>query len=371
MPTARSCRRWCGAALMLTLVVSLAGCESKSAAPSKPETAAPTTQPAAPEAARPARPEFSVARPADAPLRVMCYNVLWNSMFPEVSPTLAEKFGRLVQAVKPDVLILEEIGTHPQDRDKPDARHYTAEDVLRQMNVVYPLGDGQQWYAHQGADDVIVSRYPLSLTATATDPVGERDQAIALVDLPDDQFPVDLYIMANHFKCCGDTQNDGRRQQQADSIIAWLRDARTPGGHIDLPADTAVIVGGDLNIVGSFQPVKTLITGDIQDEAAYGVDFAPDADGTALTDLEPRHNRYEEETYTWRDDTSEYGPGRLDYIIYSDAVLDAVNKFILDTTTMTDAELAAAGLQKYDVCVDNVGKEFDHLPMVVDFKPVK
>ena len=307
-------------------------------------------------------------KPTD--LRFISYNILWNNIFEEISEQNAARFGRVMRALKPDVICIQEIGVTSWMLEKdPDARDWSAEDVAAQVNDVASLPNGGKWHAFRGKDNVIISRFPLTLTRTNTTPPGEREQAIALVDLPNDAYDFDLYVMNNHFKCCGGTDNDPRRQKQADSIIAWIRDARTPGGEIDLPEDTAVIVCGDLNIVGGFQPVQTLIDGDIIDEATYGDDFAPDTDGTAMTDAHPLHNIVGPDDYTWRNDNDKWAPGRLDYIVYTDGVLPAVKKFLLNTTTMTDADLKAAGLERLDIAVDNEGKEFDHFPLVIDFRP--
>ena len=311
-----------------------------------------------------------IDRDEPSDLRVVDYNILWNNIFPEISEQNSARFGRVVRALCPDVICIQEIGvTSWMLEENPNARDWTAEDVAAQLNDVAPLAAGGTWHAFRGSDTVIISRFPLTMTRTNTVPPGEREQAIALVDLPDDVYDFDLYVMNNHFKCCGGTDNDPRRQQQSDSIIAWIRDARTPGGEIDLPEDTAVIVCGDLNIVGGFQPVQTLIDGDIVDETTYGDDFSPDADGTAMTDAHPLHNIVGPDDYTWRNDNDKWAPGRLDYIVYSDSVLPAVKKFILDTTLMSDAGLKAAGLQRLDVAVDNEGKEIDHYPLVIDFRP--
>ncbi len=359
-------------ALLLTLNT---GCEQKTppanTTPAPEKAVEQTNTEAEPAGDDDAQPNVTsadfIARADGTDLRLVSYNILWNTIFPEVNPRGTIRFERVVKALKPDVLALQEIGTHPRDRNKPTAKNYTADDVVALMNKYLPLGDGATWYGHQGNDNVIVSRYPLTMTRTATVPAGERDQAIALVDLPDEQMPIDLYVMNNHYKCCNPEKNDVRRQQQSDSIVNWLRDARTPGGEIDLPANTAIAVVGDLNIVGSFQPIDTLTDGDIQDEEQYGPDSKPDWDDTEMLDLGPMHNVVGPDDYTWRDDTSEYDPGRLDYIIYSDSVLEPLRAYVLNTTLMSEEALKEAGLKKHDVTVDTEGAEFDHLPLVVDF----
>ncbi len=193
---------------------------------------------------------------------------------------------------------------------------------------------------------------------------------MALVDLPDAQFNTDFYIMNNHLKCCGSvgSEEDDKRQQQGDALINWMRDARTPGENVNLPADTPMVVTGDLNIVGGLQPLNTIVTGNIINEGTYGSDSPPDWDGSSLTDAHPLHNGSGPDDYTWRNNPSGFAPGRLDYIIYSDSVLDVGNKFVLNTVDMSAAERAATGLQEFDITVDLAGDEYDHLPVVVDFR---
>ncbi|MEM8945722.1 MAG: endonuclease/exonuclease/phosphatase family protein [Planctomycetota bacterium] len=290
-------------------------------------------------------------------LRVVTYNPLFDTIFSEVSPTQAAKFERIVAALDPDILHLQEITA---------STRFT----LQLMNTIAPLNNGNGWYAHKGRNNVTLSKYPLSMTATNTLPSGGRDQAISLVDLPDDQFDADFYFMNNHYVCCGGEDNDLIRQPHSDSIVNWLRDARTPGGFIDLPPGTPFAVVGDLNIVGASQPLDTLVDGNIINEALFGSDSPPDWDGSSLTDARPLHNGSLADDYTWRDDNQIFDPGRLDYVIYTDTTLDVGNQFVLNTVAMSNQERAATGLQEFDVTLDNVGATFDHLPVVVDFRIV-
>ncbi len=292
---------------------------------------------------------------------MVSYNVLWNTVFPQQNLTQAAKFERVVQAIDADIWNLQEIGpNNPTDND-----------VVDLMNTIMPLPGGATWYGHQSWDNVIVSKYPLTMLATDTIPEPSASSvALAMVDLPDAQFETDFYFMNNHFKCCGSVGSweDNRRQEQADALVNWMRDARTPGGNINLPANTPMAVIGDLNIVGSPQPLNTIVTGNIINEGSYGSDSPPDWDGSNLTDANPLHNGSGPDDYTWRNDGSSFAPGRLDYVIYSDSVLDVGNQFVLNTVDMTPAERAATGLQTFDITVDSSGVNYDHLPVVVDFR---
>jgi hypothetical protein len=143
-----------------------------------------------------------------------------------------------------------------------------------------------------------------------------------------------------------------------------MRDARSPGEFIDLPAGTPMAVVGDLNVVQTLDPLNTLLTGDIVNESFYGQDSPPDWDGTDLADAHPVHNGAGTTDYTYR--SSGFSPSRLDYVLYTDSVVDVAHSFVLNTVSMSAAERAATGLLQYDVTLTT--STYDHLPLVVDFR---
>ena len=302
--------------------------------------------------------ETFLDREQNADVRVVTYNVNWDRIFPDAFPVEAAKFERIVQALEPDILNLQEINR-------------SAADVRVVMDSISPLDNGASWHTYQGRDNVIISRYPLSLTADTTVPAGQRGLAMALVDLPDARFRQDLYVMNNHFACC---TSFSQRQQQADALVNWMRDARVPGGNITLAAGTPMLILGDLNIVDEFRPLDTLLNGDIANEFVYGEDSAPDWDGTSIVDAHPLHNADGPDDYTWRNDFSQFAPGRLDFVLFTDSVLELANNYVLNTTLMSPADLNATGLEEFDVVLDpnnpaNPSDDsFDHLPVVTDFR---
>ncbi len=307
-----------------------------------------------------------LARKSPQDVRVLTYNINWDSIFPANDPhnhrfrehDRSEAFVRILKAVNADVVCLQEIGER-----RP------AGDVLRILEQAVPAPAGREWYIYKAADDVIASIYPLRMPAGDTAPPTNRGLAMALVDLPDQMHRRDLYVIDTHFKAAGGTKNIARRQQEADAIVHWIADARQTGGRIDLPHLTPIVILGDMNAYDTDPQhhVTTLVTGDIADERRYGPDIAPDWDSTAMTDALPHHNAGLPEVYTWRDDTGQYNPGPLDRVIYTDSVLRIANAFVLDTSKMAPEELQNAGLEAGDVALNAATGLFDHLPVVVDF----
>ena len=138
-------------------------------------------------------------------------------------------------------------------------------------------------------------------------------------------------------------------------------DAKTTGGVIDLPENTPFILMGDLNLVGLSQQLTTLVSGDIQDTITFGPGAYPDWDDTELTDLISRQSD-KRMAYTWRNDEGSYPPGRLDFMIFSNSVMDIAKAFTLQTEVMPLQRLDYYGLGEFDTRTCS-----DHLPKVADF----
>jgi autotransporter-associated beta strand protein len=290
-------------------------------------------------------------------VRVVTFNVLWDSIFSRVNATRAEGFSRLAAALAPDVWAFQELWY-----GNPSS---TETELKSLLDTIQPIQGG--WNVFKSGALAIASRWPITERTSNISPVGAKPVMAAFVDLPDAEFPVDLYLMNAHFKCCGGF--DYLRQRDSDAIVSWMRDARTPGGEVELPYATPMVVLGDLNIVGGPQPLSTLVTGDIQDNSRYGADSAPDWDGSVKTVLDATHNGVAgADTYTWRNDLDRFAPGRLDYMVYTDSVLTPTKGFVLNTAAMSETDLAATGLQPFDSVYDGTTGFYDHLPVVMDFQ---
>ena len=193
--------------------------------------------------------------------------------------------------------------------------------------------------------------------------------AAAYVDLPKATSDRGLYLITMHNKSGASDESVRMRQVQSDSIVRWLRNLQAAESSGPAPRFTPIVVIGDMNVVPgvSMRPYETLLTGDIADERQFGPDIELDWDGTDLADAMPSLNGEEEFYYTWRNDELDFPPSALDRIIFSDSVMSIDRKFVLDTTTMSESDLLALGLQHSDVLHSGKSGAYDHLPLFTDF----
>jgi len=310
-------------------------------------------------------------RPSGESIRVMSYNVNWDSIFPENDPKnhelreydRGEAFGRILRAVQPDVICLQEINYLR-----------SAQELGQFIGQAAGSSPDQDWQIANVRDTVIATRFGLLedgyKLVTSLYPL-DLQQAAALIDLPEAQYgSTDLYVICAHFRAGGERSDILLRSRQADVVMANLRDLKTPGGRLDLEPDTPIVILGDFNIYTTDPALhaRTLERGDIYDEATYGEDLQPDWDGTPLADAHPSQNGLGVDFYTWRSGSPLFPPGALDRIFYADSALDLGNTFILNTMLLPDEALELLGLQAGDVVLDLPSDYYDHLPLVVDFE---
>ena len=270
-------------------------------------------------------------------LRLLSYNVQRDALF---DPTRGLAFARLLQAVAPDIIGFQEILGH------------TAEQTAAVVAAAVPLPSGQTWQAVRVSPDlVVVSRFPIRR------PFAVEGNAAFLLDLQA-EWGTDLLLIDAHPPCC---RADEARQFEFDAMMAFIREAKATGGVLDLAPETPIVLLGDMNMVGFARQLNTLLTGQIVN-TEFGPSFDPDWDDTPLADLMPRHVALPM-TFTWYNENSNFHPGRLDFIIYTDSVLEPGNRFVLFTPAMPADSLAAYGLQPGDATFAS-----DHLPVVGDFR---
>jgi endonuclease/exonuclease/phosphatase family metal-dependent hydrolase len=267
-------------------------------------------------------------------VRILSYNVERPGFEQE---SVRDEFERIFQAVQPDVI-------HLQEQDDSGLARTLINDWL-------PLDD-ENWAMHSMTDKVTLSRLPfVSNWPADRGPLDERILATA-IELDGGQR---LGLFNVHLTCCDDEVS---RQREADSFIAFIREDRLsadPSLGVDMP----FVLIGDLNLVATRAPLDTLMKGEIV-YSAFGDDFAPDWDGGALGDAVPRHT-HQGMTYTWRSDFSSYWPGRLDFVLYTDSVLEVDKAFVVETPSIPQDVLDSLSLGENDTA-----RASDHLPVVVD-----
>ena len=279
---------------------------------------------------------IDMARSGSNHVRVVAYNTLGNGL---INGGRQAYFSRIVPALDADIYAFSECGSTSTTQ------------VKSLMDTWMPLGTVDGWYVEMDEDLITASKWPFLATWT-----GETRQFPTLIDV-DPALGGPMVVINSHLSCCA---SDAARQNQVDGIMNWMEDAKNPGGSVDLDEGTPIVYCGDLNLVGYSQQLTTLLTGDIQNTATYGTALPPDWDDTNWTDLTPSHpqNRV---TYTWGEESDNYPPGRLDFMIISDAVLEAEKAFVLSTSNIDAGTLTAMGLFSGDT-----NGASDHLPVIAD-----
>lgn len=285
----------------------------------------------------PALPLVSFEKQNSNHLRILSYNVELDALFafPKRVP-----YSRILGAIEPDIIGFQEIYSN------------SAAQTAQLIGTILPLTSGQIWHAEKiDPDIVVVSQFPI-ISSYAIEGNGAF-----LIDLRP-KFDTELLFIVAHPPCCA---NDQGRQFEIDAMMAFVKDAKNPGGILDINSNTPIIISGDMNLVGFSQQLRTLLSGDIVFTGQFGQPFSPDWDDSDLTSLSP-FQLESPFTFTWYNPNSSFSPGILDYIVYTDSVLEPENGFVLFTPGLSSNSLNAYRLEFDDTTVAS-----DHLPVVGDF----
>jgi endonuclease/exonuclease/phosphatase family metal-dependent hydrolase len=301
-----------------------------------------------------------LARGSDDAVRLFSLNVGANSIFPGArsrrDPGMRgrpERLARVIKAISPDIACIQEI--FPP---------FSGASVGALLDSLVPLPEGARWQTHQVHDNVLASRFPLLARAGHTEDYGSgtpRGEAIATVGVNTPAGPRQLVAVCTHFQSGGGNENIRSRERHAAYIARWLRTSLHLVGADSMAENNAIVVMGDLNAYAtdSAAHVGILLAG--RSPLRPGATEDP-----LLTDARPTHNARGEDRYTWRQDAQRFAPGALDRILYNARKLTPRNAFVLNTLTMSDAELSRAGLTRVDIMMDINERVHDHYPLVVD-----
>jgi endonuclease/exonuclease/phosphatase family metal-dependent hydrolase len=197
--------------------------------------------------------QFLARKPsADFQLRVLCWNVKVNSVFPPDGQR-CNSFRRIVKAVEPDVICLQEIFDPENDK---------AAELAGIVDRYFPLPAERTWQFHSASDNAVVSRFPLLHTrqelAVPFPLPNFRDyhfgHAMCLVDVPDDMCDRDFYVVGMHNKSRGGEANVRMRQRQSDSIVGAIRELMRLGDKSPIADQTPILIVGDMNVLWENEP---------------------------------------------------------------------------------------------------------------------
>lgn len=271
--------------------------------------------------------------------RVVSWNVEFGGILDHPAP-----FVRIMRALKPHIVLLQEL--------EPKQAASDIEAVLKD-------GVPGEWTVDLGPTggalrSAVATRLPAK-DMPRIDMLKRRDspkrgvRAAALrVAIPG---VGEVAMVSLHLKCCGVAEGpeDMTRIAEVIAVRRALLDAQRKES-LD-----GVVLGGDLNLVGSSRPLDLLI---FDGEA----DLGGEGDFAIANAIRPSAQGFQ----TWEKAGQRYTPGRLDWIVYSGSSLQAVNAFVLATEELPESQLQSHGLN-----ADDAARAADHLPVVVDVAPRK
>ena len=276
----------------------------------------------------------TLIKEASNAIRFLSYNTLQSGL---LDNERIPYFEKIVTVINPDIIgFVESYNT-------------SAAQAKILLDEWLPLGTTDGWYTTKDEDLIVASRWEI-----IDQWYGITRQFPVLIDLPE-SYGTDILFTNSHLSCCA---NDDGRQEQVDEYAAFILDVKN--GDYNIDPDTPFVYAGDLNLVGASSQLETLLTGQIVNSNIYGFGAPLDWDGTSLTSDDSLHTTMAM-NYTWRASYG-YPPGKLDFIIYSDSVLEKEKSFVLETETTSTEILNQNGLSALDTYFAS-----DHLPVVADF----
>ncbi len=243
-----------------------------------------------------------------------------------------EPFARILAALHPDVICLQELGA-----DASEAA------LKAWLDERLPSAYGWEVMLEAGTGCAVASRLaavrvrPGATEETAAPGIAASSLLVAAANRR-------VLITSMRFQRGGriGDASDFKRIEEAGAVRRLLR-----AGQFEL-APSGLLLMGDLNLVGSFEPLKVIRhQNDLNATDLLVVDAMVWGD---------------ESNATWRDASQPFLPGRLDYALLSDSVLTLSRSLVFDTERLSEADLARLGVRRED------SRASDHLPVVVDFR---
>ncbi|TVQ62881.1 MAG: endonuclease/exonuclease/phosphatase family protein [Phycisphaerales bacterium] len=264
-------------------------------------------------------------KPAGA-LRVVNYNVERGAPMSNPGP-----FANKLSALDPDVVLVQE-WTNSSEAD-----------IRGWFNAMLP--DGAPWHVirNETWGVAVVSRHPAS--SFLEGPVRRAGGATVRFVGARVETPAGSALVGSmHLKCCGGA-GSSEDQTRIDEAAA-IRDAVASA--LEASGASLVVLGGDVNLVGTRTPLERLVEGLDDDGSDLAVASAPVLGDASF--------------YTWAEASSWFAPGRLDWAVYNESGAELVHAFVLDTRRLSARTLARHGLEEADSSAS------DHVPVVIDLR---
>ncbi len=276
---------------------------------------------------------IDIARATGTAIRLLTWNVFNDGLTDSLRQPA---FRNILQAIRPDVLVLNECWNTPEPQ-------------LKDLLTLWLPDQSKTWYVEKlGEGNMLASRYEIRSTWK----IHTNDNIAAFLlntAMPGLQ---EFLVLNCHLTCCN---NEGDRLLETAAIISFLAEHFTigkSGKKLSVP----VVMAGDFNLVEGNEPYKNLMA---KPSPASG------RNNSWFKDAIPRQTD-RPMAYTWRDASKIFSPSRLDYIFYSHENLSLIKSFVLTSGPMSDSRLRQYGLSRHDTRLAS-----DHLPVVADFVPVK
>lgn len=278
----------------------------------------------------------AVARAEGTDLRVASWNAELGAIFTDPEP-----FAATLRAIAPDVILLQELGKASRD------------ELVAWLDAHLP-GEGA-WSALTSGGDLrtaVAARgalRPASFLDGVKRTTDRGDRDVRAVGAALERDGRRTLLVSVHLKCCGRIGGDEDATRMAE--VATISEAIAKA-HAAQPFD-AIVVGGDLNLVGDRA---------VLDRLARGLDL----DGSDLDPVEAYHLADRVNT-TWRPNKPGGGekflPSRLDYILFSGAALETRRAFVF-----SEGDLSAEAASSLSLPASALDRPSDHQPVVVDLQ---
>lgn len=280
----------------------------------------------------PSIPSYNLELNDETDFRFCSYNVFFDNLF---ESSVRSAYNSILSTINADIYNLQEIYDHSASE---------TEAIFRSID------NSADWHSLKvGPDNILVSKYPIIYGQEV------KQNGVFVVQHEE----TDILIINMHLPCC---DQDREREEEIDAILSFIRNAKSGLSSYELKPGTPIIIAGDGNLVGNADQVTALMTGNIFNNNNSGPDFQIDWDSDGLSDLKPFATG-SNAIYTWYNPNSAFSRGRLDYTIYSDYSLEALNSFVLDSERLTTEEQ-----DRYNLKRGHTLDASDHYPMAVDFK---